>query len=196
MREKQIEESLARHRHERPPAITLNLPLFPNLDVTMCDVVSADLAKGSHHWERQRAVKDLWRTLPSASGLYMFIFSSPLRLRCNIGVHQPSWVLYVGRAGSEAAAYSIKDRYRQNYARYVEGDPELLWSAEQVVNRDQKLQRYLTIYPLEFWWLEVEDLAKIKPLEDHLIKMLDPLLNKTQKLNLRPSPPEPAFIGR
>lgn len=196
MRERLVEASLARHRNDRPPAVELNLPLFPNLDVARCNVVSSDLAKVGHKWEHQRAVKELWRTLPSTSGLYMFVFRSPLTLSAVAGSHQPSWVLYVGRAGSETAAYSIKERYRQNYAKYVEGDPELLWSTDQIANRDQKLARYLTIYPLEFWWLEVPDLAKIKPLEDHLIKMLDPLLNKTQKLNLRPSAPEPAFKGR
>jgi len=159
-------------------------------------VVSSDLASVGMKWEHQRAVKELWRILPPVSGLYMFVFRSPLTLSAVAGSHQPIWVLYVGRAGSETQAHTIKERYRQNYAKYVEGDPEALWSKDQILNRDQRLARYLTIYPLEFWWLEITDRTKIKPLEDHLIKILDPLLNTTQKLNLRPSAPEPAFKGR
>ena len=193
MREQIVQDCLARHRHEAPPAISLNFPVFPNLDVAMCNVVSADLASVGNHWECSRAVKDLWRNLPAESGLYMFVFRSPLSLAMDGYSYKPSWVLYVGRAGSPTSKNTIKARYKSDYSKHVDGDPELLWHNAAVDNREEKLRRYLTIYPIEFWWLPVSDRAKIKNLEDHLIKLLDPLLNRNQRLSLKAEPAKPAF---
>ena len=193
MREKVIEECVARHRHERPPAINLNFPVFPNLDVAMCGVVTADLANVGTHWECSLAVKDLWQMLPAQSGLYMFVFRSPLELKMEAHSHRPSWVLYVGRAGSESSTNTIKSRFREAYSKHLGGNPDELWSNETPPNREERLSRYLRIYPIEFWWLPVSDRSKIKMLEDHLIKLLDPLINIGQKLRLKASSAQPAF---
>jgi hypothetical protein len=193
MREEIVEACVARHRHERSPAINLNLPVFPNLDVAMCRVVTSDLAGVGSHWECSLAVRDLWRTLPAQSGLYMFVFRSPLAFGMKDHSHRPSWVLYVGRAGSESSANTIKSRYKESYSKHLDGDPEALWSNQPPINRDERLARYLTIYPIEFWWLPISDRTKIKGLEDHLIKLLDPLLNASQRLRLKAAPAQPAF---
>src|SRR5579872_1166673 len=193
MREQIVEACVARHRHDLPPAIGVNLPVFPNLDVAMCKVVTSDLAGVGSHWECSLAVKELWRSLPPAPGLYMFAFRSPLALGMKDHSHRPCWVLYVGRAGSDTSTNTIKSRYKEAYSKHIDGDPEQLWSEIPPSTREERLARYLSIYPIEFWWLPIPDRAKIKPLEDHLIKLLDPLLNASQRLKLKAEPAQPAF---
>ncbi len=192
-----VRDTLARHREQPSIGLDLTFPINWQLDVDLARMLSKDLRGAGTAWEVRRATPSLGDMVPAKCGLYMFVYRSHLDLAMAKGAdHQPSWVLYVGRAGNAESARTLKDRYRGEYARYVSGDIEQLWSDEPVRGRAQMLQRYLCLWPLEYWFLVVEDRTKIVHLEDRLIKLLSPPLNSYGRLRIKASAPSPAFRTR
>jgi hypothetical protein len=188
-----IAASVARHRHDPPFAVGLNFPIYTNLDTSLCSTVNTDLEKTGLKWEKRLAIKGLRPHLPQSSGLYMFVYKSSLIFNTESDALIPSWVLYVGRAGGANAQNTIRERYKE-YEKYIGEDPERLWEPNHPITRHNRLAKYLTIYPLEFWWLSIEDRMMIESLEDRLIKILDPLINHRQKvIKRKPYVPQPAF---
>lgn len=190
-----MRDALARHRDH--PAITLpfSLPINWILDSDLGKTLASDLHASGGSWEIRRATPTL--AVPAECGLYMFVYRSHLKLDLAIGgAHEATWVLYVGRAGSTDSSRTLKDRYRGEYCKYIGGDPENLWSDEPISNRARLLQRYLSIWPLEYWYLVVQDRKKIPDLEDRLIKLFAPPLNRNGQLRLRKGEPQPAFRSR
>ncbi len=107
------------------------LPIHHQMDEDFCSVVTQDLKTNGAHWERRLATPTLWQQLPADTGLYMFVFASTLSLQlagAASNTFSPTWVLYVGRAGSPDSHRTIKDRYKGEYGKYVGADPEVLWN--------------------------------------------------------------------
>ena len=192
-----VRTALARHREQPSIGLGMSLPINWQIDSDLSAALGKDLANTGASWEVRRATPSLWQTIPFKSGLYMFVYRSHLKMGlADGGFHQATWVLYVGRAGSSDSARTLKDRYRSEYCKYVGGDPENLWSEEPLTNRADVLRRYLSIWPLEYWFLVVEDRAGIPHLEDRLIKLFAPPLNRNGLLRLRRGEPQPAFRSR
>lgn len=188
-----VHHILAKHRESPPAGLSMVLPFHHHMDTDFCNAISADIQNLSTAWEKRRATRDLWKQLPAQSGIYMFVFTSPLHLITGTASYSPSWILYVGRAGNATSRRTIRDRYRHEYAKYIEQDPEILWTAPTPRSREERLSLYLTIYPLEFWFLTIERRENIPVIEDRLIKLLAPPINIQQQPRLRPQRPQDAF---
>jgi hypothetical protein len=193
MMEALVRTTLARHREDPPPGLSCLVPIHHQMDQDFCGAISSDLKKYSTAWESRRATPDLWKQLPAETGIYMFVFVSPLSLLTTAEHYSPSWVLYVGRAGSATSQRTIKDRYKGEYCKYVGADPEILWADKGSSSRDERLAKYLAIYPLSFWYTTIAEREKIPHIEDCLIKLLCPIINGRQLPRLRPQPPQAAF---
>lgn len=192
-----VRDVLARHREQPSIGLGLTFPINWQIDSDLGAALSKDLNASGATWEVRRATPSLGQSIPAKCGLYMFVYRSHLRMSLADGAdHQSTWVLYVGRAGSAESNRTLKDRYKGEYSKYVGGDPEHLWSTEPVGNRAGMLKRYLSIWPLEYWFLVVEDRRTISHLEDRLIKLFAPPLNRNGLLRLRKGEPQPAFRSR
>lgn len=163
------------------------------MDADIGATIKADL--GVHGgWENMRATPTLGNHIPLRTGLYMFVYRSQIDFVMADGTsHIPTWILYVGRAGSANSDRTLRDRYKSEYCKYIGGNLEQLWAAEKPRTRSELLQRYLSIWPLEYWWLVVEDRGKIESLEKRLIKLFSPPLNKQERLKANFGSVKPAF---
>jgi hypothetical protein len=193
MMEVLVRETLARHREDPPPGMNLMLPIHHQMDQDFCGAVSNDLMRYCTAWEKRLATSDLWRQLPAQCGVYMFVFASTLVFRSESNSFSPTWVIYVGRAGSATSNRTVRDRYYGEYCKYIGKNPEVLWHKTAPSTREERMARFLTIYPLQYWYTTIEDHEKIPSIEDRLIKLLSPVLNDRQLPRLRPQPPQAAF---
>lgn len=192
-----VRQTLARHREQPAIGLSLVFPINWQMDPDLGETLTKDLRATGAAWEIKRATRSLWQTIPDKCGLYMFVYRSHLNLDLDSDqTHQGTWILYVGRAGSPDSERTLKDRYRSEYCKYVGGDPEQLWAAEPASGRVQTLRRYLSIWPTEYWFLVVDDRTKIPELEDRLIKLFAPPLNRNGHLRLRKGEAKPAFRNR
>jgi hypothetical protein len=172
-----------------------DLPFAPCIesliDDEYCQHMSRMLEGEDKHWERKKAVPDLSQVLPSETGLYMFVWQPKFTLRVaperNLALQ---WVLYVGKAGGTTGGGNIKNRYHSEYSKYVGRDPSILWEKQNATKREQFLARYLTLQPLEFWFLTVSNVNEIELMERKLIKLLRPPLNIQHGVRLRAGKPE------
>lgn len=188
-----VRQTLARHREDPPQGMGLTLPIHHQMDQDFCGAVSADLSKHCGAWEKRLATPDLWKQLPAESGVYMFVFASKLVFQTATASFSPTWVLYVGRAGNATSNRTIRDRYQGEYCKYIGKDPEILWSTNAPTCREERMARFLTIYPLQYWFTTIADRSQIPNIEDRLIKLLAPTLNERQQPRLRPQAPQTAF---
>ncbi len=188
-----VREVLARHREQPSVGLDITFPIYWQMDEDLGHAIEVEL-KAHGSWECMRATPSLGDHIPAKTGLYMFVFRSHIELSLdgNSG-HRPLWVLYVGRAGSHESTKTLRDRYKGEYAKYVGGDLEQLWGEGQPKGRVENLKRYLSIWPIEYWWLVIDDRSKIPHLEDRLIKLLAPPLNRNGRLRVKTGVPEPAF---
>jgi hypothetical protein len=192
-----VREALARHREQPSIALPLTFPINWQMDPDLGEMLGKDLKATGSEWEVRRATPSLWRTIPAKTGLYMFVYRSHLKLALDgHQSHQATWVLYVGRAGSSESERTLKDRYKDEYCKYVGGDPEQLWDEVAPTGRPAMLQRYLSIWPTEYWFLVVEERSKIPELEERLIKLFAPPLNRNGHLRLRKGTARPAFRNK
>lgn len=192
-----VRDALARHREQPSIGLDLTLPINWQIDSDLCMALGRDLEGVGGAWEVRRATPSLWQSIPSKCGIYMFVYRSHLKMSLADGnSHHATWILYVGRAGSSESARTLKERYRGEYGKYVGGDPENLWSSESLSGRAEMLRRYLSLWPLEYWFLVVEDRGTISHLEDRLIKLFAPPLNRNGLLRLRKGTSQPAFRSR
>jgi hypothetical protein len=188
-------QSISRHTDEDPAPISF-LPSVRYLqDEEYCRTLHEDFKRYGSHWERRRATADLWQMLPQNSGLYMFVWVRD-RLLGNITNHNNfhlNWCLYVGKAGA-GSNNTLQSRYKQEYRKYLEArDPEIFWSERRDVNRQDRLQKVLSLEPIEYWFVEIEDQSKITNLENRLIKLLNPPGNVNGRATLKPQASRPAF---
>ena len=178
------------------PGLELILALSELTDFSFCEATASELQKDDRRWEVRRATPELWEQLPLSRGLYMFVFVPPLELRI---AQRPQsresfrYTLYVGKAGAGDSDGTFRSRYKSDYCQHVAQNPERLWEPHSR-SRADLLAKYLNLYPLEYWFLEVAERDTISRLETSLIKLLNPPLNIQGTIKMRPGKPGPAFV--
>ncbi len=187
-------ETISRHADENPTPISFNPSVRYLQDDEYCRTLHEDLQRLGGHWERRKATTDLGEMLPASPGLYMFIWVRH-RLLGNVSNNSDfffNWCLYVGQAGADSNN-TLRSRYKQEYRKYLEAkDPEIFWSTDKSTSRKNRLQKVLSLEPIEYWYVQIDDQTKINNLESRLIKLLNPPGNH-QGLALRPQASRPAF---
>jgi hypothetical protein len=158
-------------------------------------MLQGDLQRHATPWEAHKATERLWEMLPDEPGLYMFVWRPSFRFdvaenRCPGDLYQ---VLYIGQAGAgKDLRTTLKNRYK-NYRRYLKANPAMLWEPDEPVTRPKRLERYLNLRPLEYWYAVVEDRNQIALLEDRLMQLLNPPLNRVRGPKLRLGAAQSAF---
>ena len=182
-----LSAAVALNRETDFTPISFEPPLIPLLDLTHCSAWGEELKKHATKWEVRKATVDLWHQIPDASGLYMFVWRPPLHFQMegHAKPHAFSWVLYLGLAGAGDSKNTLKVRYKNEYAKYLHGDPARLFAKSSSGGRSELFKRWLLLQPLEYWWAEVRDTDRLFDLEKHLIKLLAPPLNIHHNRKLR-----------
>lgn len=182
-----LESAIARHRNDPPVNLPFNLRLDTLLDSNFCEEITKLLGHVCSTWEIRTASQALYHLLPSRAGLYMFVWRPKLSLRASGSkTLEIYWVLYVGRAGGKHSNNTLKARFRSEYRQYLDTDPEELWSSTPVLSRKERLNRYLSLRPLEFWYSMQTTEGYLEFLEDKLLQLLSPPLNVQKRALLRP----------
>lgn len=194
MTEQEYTDVIIKHREEPAPILPFAPCVERLIDNAYCMNLSKLLASEGTHWERQKAVPTLGPMLPNAPGLYMFVWQPYLWFQTGPeqSVNFP-WVLYVGKAGGPEGNGVIRNRYQNEYCKFVGGDASQLWKTQEPTKREERLARYLTLRPLEFWWLTIDNIYEIERLERKLISSLRPPLNDHYGVKLRAGKPVPVI---
>ena len=188
-------DALALNRSFGVPTLAFDVRLSYLLDKEHCQQISKSVERYGGYWEIRKATSSLWKQLPSKSGIYMFVWVPDLAMR----LAQESsridlkWILYVGRAGDVDSSNTIKERYRAEYSKYVGGDPSILWEESAPKTREERLKRYLTLSPMQYWYLEVEEKRHLPKIEKQLIKLFSPPLNRQGGPRIKTGKPIEAF---
>lgn len=180
----EVQEVLATFREEPSPGLVMELHVARLLDAQDCASLMKTLQEKGGDWEVLRATKNLARRLPKESGLYMFVWSTPAVLEGEKHSLHLRYPLYVGKANNEGTS-SLRSRYTE-YAKYMQGGLERLWERDTTSSRKELLARWLTLKPLDYWFLclpGIEDEELVR-LERRLIRLLNPPLNKSNKPKL------------
>jgi hypothetical protein len=189
----EIKRLLTLHKLDPPVGLSQEHPITYQMDSEYCQTLSREINQYGGQWEIRKATPTLWRQIPEKCGVYLFLFESPLALTTADGrIFNPRLVLYVGRAGDHQSRKTLRDRYRTEYCKYVGGDLGKLWVEQRAATRADRLSRYLPM-PLQYWFCAIEEYSKIAGIEQSLIKLLNPPLNKAGKSKVKISPPVPAF---
>jgi hypothetical protein len=189
------QEALARHY----PADALSVPFGPSVrllqDRTFCRVIEDDLRAHASNWEVRIATPGLANQLPDSPGLYMFVWrpNSPSFVKDENKSFLFSWLLYIGKTGSDGSQNTLKNRYKQEYAAYIDSDPNCFWNEKLPDNRKSRLKTLLSLSPLEYWYSVIENTEEISKLEERLIKIFRPPGNANGRNVLRPKPAIQAF---
>ena len=195
MNDQEFRDLLQIYRDEPASILQFQPSVELLIDSQHCQAINSVLHSPGTMWERKKAVDVLGQSLPDSPGLYMFVWRPELTLKfVNSETERFAWVIYVGKAGTEDGKRdTIKQRYVSEYSKYVGKNPSSLWDSSVVENREARLTRYLTLRPLEYWYLTMLDIREILLLEKRLIKLLRPPLNMQHGVKLRPGKPVPAF---
>lgn len=190
-----LADLVLRHRDSPSPVLHNHLALLRLLDEAGSKALSADLSRDAQPWEMRVATKRTWEMVPDEPGLYMFVWRPFFRFEVteggNVGLER---VLYLGQAGAgQYRQATLRSRYKSGYSKYFPGDPAQLWDEREVIQRNARLERYLTLRPLEFWFTVVQNREQIGLLEDRLIQMLNPPINRDRRPKLVRGRAQPAF---
>lgn len=190
-----LPDLVLRHRDSPSPVLHTRLALLRLLDKAGSCALRDDLSRHAQPWERLVATKRTWEMVPAEPGLYMFVWRPFFQFEVADGLDLDlEQVLYLGQAGAgKYRAATLRSRYKSGYSRYFPGNPALLWDEREVIQRHARLERYLALQPLEFWFTVVQDREKIGLLEDRLIQMLNPPVNRDRRPRLVRGPARPAF---
>ena len=198
--EREFEEVVSRNREQRTAGLVFEPSLSVALSLSDVRLLSRDLAKASAGWEKLRVVENVASLIPRVRGLYMFVWTPPLDLQFvgSAAISGQAWILYVGKAGIAGGTQdTIQDRFLSEYRRYLFAPPEALWADERDEAdqaRAERMKKFLTLQPLEFWFLPIDQVYQIENLERRLIRLLNPPLNrKGIGPRLRPASRGPAF---
>jgi hypothetical protein len=189
-----LAKAIALNKDEAIATLLFRPPFQLLLDIEHCRAWESELRAHCARWEVRQATADLWQSLPSCAGLYMFVW----RPAFNFSTAAPEtdqafgWILYIGETGAGDSKATFKSRYKGEYRKLLGGDPRELFQQDLPAGRLGRLQRYLTLRPLEFWFAEIEDRDQISILEKQLIRSFSPPLNDKHSL-LRKVSQEPAF---
>lgn len=193
--QQQLQAAFTRRKHDPLPSLQLVLPLSELMDLAFCASLSTELKKEDRAWEVKNATPELWNQIPQTSGVYMFVLKPPFTLQMASTEKAVClrYTLYVGKAGSRPGSSSLRSRYKSEYRNYVCQNPDHLWDLPEPHRREEMLRKYLNLYPLEYWYLEIQEIETIDRIEKHLIKVLNPPLNSQGRVKLKAGRPRPAF---
>jgi len=168
------------------------------LDESVVRDIQEEFRGNGLKWERLNATPALASQLPRLRGIYMFVWTPGPVFEFASGSHRhhTAWILYIGKAGVEGGASdTFQDRYRHAYQRYVGGDPSVVWDGELPgAGREDRLKRYLTLRPLQYWYLPLTDVGYIPILERRLVQLFRPPLNTHHGgIRARLGKPSPAW---
>lgn len=177
-----------RYREDDSPALQIEVGLLRMLDATNSEQLASDLREFASPWEIHQATEDLSPALPDEPGLYMFVWRPPFQFHVGAMPTHGSFpqLLYIGQAGASNndRGNTIRLRYK-DYRRHLRGNPEDLWTQAEPENRNQRLTRYLSLRPLEFWCATIPERNRIEGLEKRLIRLYNPPLNDRGRPKLR-----------
>lgn len=196
MNDQEFEQVLAKYRDEAAPLLEFYPYVEHLIDSNYCKCLDKIIHAADVRWERRKAVENLGVSLPEVKGLYMFVWAPDFCFRFDgqAAAERIYWVLYVGKAGTQDGTHdTIKHRYLTEYSKYVGKDPSGLWNRQPAVSREERLSRFLTLRPLEYWFLPLTKESDIELFEKKLIRMLQPPLNRQHGPKIRPGKPVPAF---
>ena len=187
---------VAKHRDRDSPMLSVDLALQRLLDTSDCRALQDTLTAVGGSWEAHTASERLYENLPSQPGVYMFVWRPPFYFDVDAGRRSfdLTQVLYVGRAGG-TSQNTLRERYK-DYRKYLRGDPAQLWEDGEPLTRPARLTRYLTLRPLEYWFMVIDQPGEVDSAEERLIRILNPPLNKDRRPKLRPRPAVDAFTRR
>jgi len=194
MNDNELQQLLRTRRDE--PAVPLHFtPCVERLlDGDLCESITRITQTSGACWERYLAHDGLDSQLPAERGVYMFVWRPRISFSFSATQQQTlPWILYVGKAGTTGGvADTLPARYK-TYRRYIGQSPTGLWDRIPPRTREERLSRYLTLRPLEYWFVTVPEISEISRLEKHLIKLFRPPLNDHHTRCLRPGLTAPAF---
>jgi hypothetical protein len=148
MNDQEFEQVLAKYRDEPAPILEFHPYVEHLLDSGYCKHLDRIIHESEARWERRKAVDNLGASLPDVKGIYMFVWTPDFCFRFDTQPtsERTNWVQYVGKAGTQTGTHdTIKNRYIDEYHKYVGKDPSGLWSREPAVTREERLSRYLTL---------------------------------------------------
>lgn len=180
---------LALNRNRPIKRLVREIPIQALIDEDFCVQVSVAMNSGTAKWQKLRANPDVGPMLPYRHGIYMFCWEPLLIFETETGQSRFDWCLYVGKAFDT----TIRSRFEGEYKKYVMGDPRRLYETKENMTREERLSKYLCLQPLSIWFLIVDDKASIPDLEDKLIDLLNPPLNKQKSIRGRYLEAETAF---
>ena len=205
MYEEELQDELARRRYSQPLTIRHLVPIETQLDQSQL-VIFKDLQSEFGAWNSRHAGRSVKRILPETPGIYMFVWSpnAPFNVINGeaISVSRPfSSVMYVGIAED-----SIYRRYDEYFRILQMRRPEYLFEVEDT-SRDGRLQKYLSIYPLQFWWAPLSSrnqrrlnnrrsrVSFLKNIEERVIKFFNPPVNVQHTIKVHVGKEEKAWGG-
>ncbi|SDK78462.1 hypothetical protein SAMN05660337_1226 [Maridesulfovibrio ferrireducens] len=168
------------------PTLPMSCSIDKLINFDLCKTLSSTLIDQCTTWKTEKATSCLHNLLPNAPGLYMFVWSPLVQLKFEDNIERTKVILYVGKAEK-----SLSSRYNQEYKKYFNDKFELLWD-DNPDNRRDKLNKYMQLRPMFYWYTVVKDVKAIEYLESRLIDLLSPPLN-SQCPKVRLKPPVPAF---
>ncbi len=194
MNDQEFELILSKFRGQPASVLEFKPAIEALIDSKDCLALGKILHPVGLKWERINARETSGAMLPPERGLYMFVWRPELTIEFSSPpeTERFCWVLYIGKAGSEGGTNdTIKNRYLSEYSKYVGKDPSCLWDSHAASKREDRLARYLTLRPLEFWFLTMTSIPDIQLMEKRLIKILQPPLNIQYGAKLRAGTPIP-----
>lgn len=184
-----LKQTLAANRNRPINHLIREIPIQSLIDSDYCLQASNEIHDTFRRWEKFKVNPDVALILPDRNGVYMFCWEPPLYFHFEEVCKSFDWCLYVGKAENT----TIRGRFESEYRNYVSGDPKQLFKKMENPDRKERLAKYFCLQPLSIWCLPVDDKQLIPDLEDKLIDLLNPPLNKQKSLRGKLCKSEQAF---
>ena len=176
-------------------SLTLEMPTGLLLDRARCRMIQMLIEKASQgSWEVLPATSASVASVPPSPGVYMFVWHPTLTF-CRSDPHADQtlrFILYVGKTGGSTSKATLKSRFK-DYRQYFGSSPESLWSGAALTNRRSRLRCFLSLEPLEYWFLACNSTSHIDEIEARLQSVLNPPINKKREPILRVGSSRSAF---
>jgi hypothetical protein len=196
MNESELNQTIHKHRDELATLLEFCPRIEKLVDIDHCEQIQKFIHSHGSKWEKRSAISSLGDSLPNEQGVYMFVWTPKFSFEFDTGIVEPiNWIVYVGKAGiNDGKNDTIKSRYISEYRHYLGCNPSMLWDSKAIECREQRLKKFLNLWPLSFWYLPLGETTprEIELAERQLIRLFNPPLNVVHTRRLRPNKPEPA----